>query len=112
MFCLQILFTILNCTKKVKNHQHFLVFGPNFVKMLGNSCLKAAFRVDPHILSQFRTGLPVSSLHTTACLDKEKAGRYQATVNRTLPLTYEMAFKPPEIGHKKGYNSFNTAQLV
>ena len=41
-----------------------------------------------------------------------KAGRYKVSVDgRSNPLTYEMAFKPEEIAAKKGWNSFNTAQL-
>ena len=56
--------------------------------------------------------LPVlRPLHTTGWLAKEKAGRYKVTVGNSRPLTYEMAFKPSEIAERKGYNSFNTAQL-
>ena len=51
------------------------------------------------------------SLHTTCKLDKIRAGRYKVSVNKNKPLTYEMAFLPEEIAEKKGYNSFNTAQL-
>lgn len=51
-------------------------------------------------------------LHTSTGLSKDVAGRYRASLNRTNPLTYEMAFPPEDIAHKKGYNSFNTAQLV
>ena len=50
-------------------------------------------------------------LHTSAAVNKIVAGRYKVTINRDKPLTYEMAFKPEEIGEKKGFNSFNTAQL-
>ncbi len=53
-----------------------------------------------------------SGLHTSTGLHKDVAGRYKATLNRTNALTYEMAFPPEDIAHKKGYNSFNTAQLV
>ena len=53
-----------------------------------------------------------SSFHTSAALERERAGKYKVTVNRTRPLTYEMAFRPQEIATKKGFNSFNTAQLV
>ena len=44
-------------------------------------------------------------------MSKEKAGKYKVTLNRTRPLTYEMAFKPADIGRKKDFNSFNTANL-
>lgn len=50
-------------------------------------------------------------LHTTVPCPKEKAGRYKVTVDRSKPLTYEMAFRPDQIGRRKGFNSFNTAQL-
>lgn len=52
------------------------------------------------------------SFHTSTCLSKDVAGRYRSSLNRNFPLTYEMAFPPEEIAKKKGYNSFNTAQLV
>ena len=51
------------------------------------------------------------NLHTTSVNCKEKAGKYKVTIGRTRPLTYEMSFKPDQIAIKKGYNSFNTAQL-
>ena len=51
------------------------------------------------------------SIHSTSSLFKEKAGKYKVTINRSKPLTYEMAFSPKEIARKKGYNSFNTGQL-
>jgi hypothetical protein len=76
--------------------------------MLSTSCLKPVLRLDRFVLSQMRT----SSLHTTSCLERERAGKYRVTVNRTRPLTYEMAFRPQEIATKKGFNSFNTSQLV
>ncbi|TRY73674.1 hypothetical protein TCAL_10166 [Tigriopus californicus] len=55
--------------------------------------------------------LPSCAIHTSSSLDKDSAGRYKVTVNRTRPLTYEMSFRPDDIMHKKGFNSFNTAQL-
>ena len=54
---------------------------------------------------------PTSFFHTSSQLNKEKAGKYKVTLNRTKPLTYEMAFKPQEIGRKKDFNSYNTSQL-
>ncbi len=51
------------------------------------------------------------SIHSSPALHKVVAGRYRVTVDRSRPLTYEMAFRPEEIAVKKGYNSFNTAQL-
>lgn len=55
--------------------------------------------------------LPRRRLHLSASLQEERAGKYKVTIDRSRPLTYEMAFKPNEIGRKKGFNSFNTAQL-
>jgi small subunit ribosomal protein S24 len=50
-------------------------------------------------------------LSTSAALRRASAGRYRVTLDRSRPLTYEMAFPPEDIGVKKGHNSFNTAQL-
>ena len=88
--------------------------------MIVTNCLKSSFRLDRKLLFRVKSLSPVCGLHTTAScglhttasLEKDKAGKYQVTVNRTRPLTYEMAFRPYEIAIKKGYNSFNTAQLV
>ena len=80
--------------------------------MFATSCLKSCLSLDRQLLLRVKSLSPVCELHTTASLEKDKAGKYEVTVNRTRPLTYEMAFKPQEIGVKKGYNSFNTAQLV
>ena len=33
------------------------------------------------------------------------------TLDRSKPLTYEMAVKPEQIGTHKSFNSFNTGQL-
>ena len=33
------------------------------------------------------------------------------TLDRSKPLTYEMAVKPEQIGIHKSFNSFNTGQL-
>ena len=44
-------------------------------------------------------------------MKKEKAGKYKVTIGRNKPLTYEMSFKPQDIGRKKDFNSFNTANL-
>merc|ERR1719245_2808538 len=52
-----------------------------------------------------------SGLHTTAPVSKEQAGKYKVTLNRTKPLTYEMAMQPQKIASHKSWNSFNTAQL-
>lgn len=51
------------------------------------------------------------ALHTSCALAKVRAGRYRVTIDRSRPLTYEMALRPEEIGRKKGFNSLNTAQL-
>ena len=52
-----------------------------------------------------------AGLHTTAVAAKEQAGKYKVTLNRTKPLTYEMAMQPQKIASHKSWNSFNTAQL-
>ena len=75
--------------------------------MLLTSCVRPAVR-----LERLVTLTSCSSFHTSATLERERAGKYRVTVNRTRPLTYEMAFRPQEIATKKGFNSFNTAQLV
>ena len=55
--------------------------------------------------------LSARSLHVSAPLSEERAGRYKVTINRTKPLTYEMAFKPFDIAVKKAFNAYNTGQL-
>jgi len=52
-----------------------------------------------------------AGLHTTASVSKEQAGKYKVTLNRTKPLTYEMAMQPQKIASHKSWNSWNTAQL-
>jgi small subunit ribosomal protein S24 len=51
------------------------------------------------------------SLHISPALLKIQAGRYKVTRDRSRPLTYEQAFWPEQIANKKGWNTFNTAQL-
>jgi small subunit ribosomal protein S24 len=51
------------------------------------------------------------SFHNTNPLHKIKAGRYKVTLDRTRPLTYEMAMIPEKIGTHKAFNSLNTGQL-
>ena len=75
-----------------------------------------AVRVSPLISTYLQKSslLPMigqRQIHKSSKLYKEKAGKYKVTINRSKPLTYEMSFKPSEIAEKKGYNSFNTAQL-
>jgi len=50
-------------------------------------------------------------IHTSSRLDRVCAGRYRVTLNKSKPLTYEMTYLPEDIAEKKGFNSFNTAQL-
>ncbi|XP_077532856.1 mitochondrial ribosomal protein S24 isoform X2 [Haemaphysalis longicornis] len=52
-----------------------------------------------------------SALHTTAALEKNRAGRYKVTRNHSKPLTYEMANPPHQIAHRKAWNSWNTSNL-
>ncbi|CAH0382137.1 unnamed protein product [Bemisia tabaci] len=48
----------------------------------------------------------------TSCVDyRKQAGRHFPTRYRTKPLTYEMAHKPHQIAHHKGWNSWNTTNL-
>ena len=42
------------------------------------------------------------NLHTTAALNKIKAGRYKITRDRSKPLNYEQSFWPDDIANKKG----------
>lgn len=70
------------------------------------------------LLSVSLIGLPrsvprlgVKFLHTTPTLAKIQAGKYKVTLNKSKPLTYEMAIEPGGIGVHKGFNSHNTAQL-
>ncbi|KAK8769205.1 hypothetical protein V5799_014333 [Amblyomma americanum] len=52
-----------------------------------------------------------AALHTTATLEKNRAGRYRVTRNHSRPLTYEMANPPHQIAHRKAWNSWNTSNL-
>jgi len=54
---------------------------------------------------------PFRGLNTSAYVCRAGAGRYRVTLDKSKPLTYEMAFPPEDIGVKKGYNSLNTGQL-
>ena len=45
-----------------------------------------------------------AGLHTTASVSKEQAGKYKVTLNRTKPLTYEMAMQPQKIASHKSWN--------
>ncbi|XP_023322231.1 28S ribosomal protein S24, mitochondrial-like [Eurytemora carolleeae] len=51
------------------------------------------------------------SFHCSRTLSKVRAGRYRVTLDRSRPLTYEMALNPDKIGTEKSFNSFNTGQL-
>ncbi|KAB7501271.1 28S ribosomal protein S24, mitochondrial, partial [Armadillidium nasatum] len=48
---------------------------------------------------------------TSLICQKSQAGRYKTTKFQTFPLTYEMANKPDQIGHRKAWNSWNTSNL-
>ena len=50
-------------------------------------------------------------LHTTPVMSKIVAGKYKVTLDKSKPLTYEMAVQPDHIGIHKSFNSFNTGQL-
>ena len=51
-----------------------------------------------------RAASVASGLHTTASVSKEQAGKYKVTLNRTKPLTYEMAMQPQKIASHKSWN--------
>ena len=56
--------------------------------------------------------LPQRQINTSSALyGSKQAGSYKVTIDRSKPLTYEQAMKPSDIAVKKGFNSFNTAQL-
>ena len=50
-------------------------------------------------------------LHTSPVMSKIVAGKYKVTLDKSKPLTYEMAVQPDHIGIHKSFNSFNTGQL-
>jgi hypothetical protein len=79
--------------------------------MATSSLCRGLIMLSPQNLNRLASAVPGNGLHSTAVLDKTKAGKYKVTVNRSKPLTYEMAFRPNEIASHKGWNSFNTAQL-
>ncbi|XP_043464952.1 28S ribosomal protein S24, mitochondrial [Leptopilina heterotoma] len=54
----------------------------------------------------------VAFFQTSAVTNKARAGRYRVTAKKNKPLTYEMSLKPHEIAHKKGWNSWNTSNLI
>lgn len=56
-------------------------------------------------------GPRIAFFHTTRPSWKESVGKIKITVDKSKPLTYDMAFKPRAIAYKKGWLSHNTAQL-
>ena len=54
----------------------------------------------------------VRNFHVTYAMAKCVAGRYRATKNQDLPLTYEMANHPQFIGVRKAWNTWNTSSLL
>ena len=50
-------------------------------------------------------------MHTSPVMSKIVAGKYKVTLDKSKPLTYEMAVQPDHIGIHKSFNSFNTGQL-
>ncbi|MCL4132241.1 UNVERIFIED_CONTAM: hypothetical protein GTU68_030311 [Idotea baltica] len=55
---------------------------------------------------------PQRSFHVSAAVQKNRAGRYKVTRDRSKPLTYEMAMKPHLIAHRKAWNTWNTTSLL
>lgn len=99
--CLFVCFGTSPFPKKKHSNEFEQKFSPHQTMLLLKRALKPGV-VKPLTVRGFQTG---------SVLGKETSGRYKVTVNRSRPLTYEMSFKPPDIAVKKGYNSFNTAQL-
>ncbi|XP_033215155.1 28S ribosomal protein S24, mitochondrial [Belonocnema kinseyi] len=54
----------------------------------------------------------MAHFHMSAIVNRVQAGRYQVTLKKNRPLTYEMAFKPHDIAHKKSWNSWNTSNII
>ncbi|XP_037084145.1 28S ribosomal protein S24, mitochondrial-like [Pollicipes pollicipes] len=52
------------------------------------------------------------SIQTSAACCKVSSGRYKVTRNRDKPLTYEQANPPHFIFVRKGFNSYNTSNLL
>ncbi|EYC21037.1 hypothetical protein Y032_0020g193 [Ancylostoma ceylanicum] len=53
----------------------------------------------------------VRSISSSAPLNKNQAGKYRSTVNRSQLLTYEMAQKPHHIGVRKSWLSWHSQNL-
>lgn len=51
------------------------------------------------------------SIHTSSVCCRIQAGRVRGSKMRNKPISYEVAFKPDDIQHKKGWLSFNTGNL-
>ncbi|XP_018053990.1 PREDICTED: 28S ribosomal protein S24, mitochondrial [Atta colombica] len=49
--------------------------------------------------------------HTSTIVCKVQSGRYKITINKSKPLTYEMANPPHYIAHRKSWNSWNTSNI-
>ncbi|WKY06175.1 hypothetical protein Q1695_006406 [Nippostrongylus brasiliensis] len=56
-------------------------------------------------------GLLTRDIATSSRLDKNQAGKYRSTVNRSQLLTYEMAQKPHHIGVRKSWLSWHSQNL-
>ncbi|KAL7298586.1 hypothetical protein TKK_0008357 [Trichogramma kaykai] len=50
-------------------------------------------------------------IHTTSITNRVQSGRYRVTLKKNRPLTYEMAYQPCHIAHKKSWNSWNTSNI-
>ncbi|XP_012285513.1 28S ribosomal protein S24, mitochondrial [Orussus abietinus] len=51
-------------------------------------------------------------LHVTSVVNKTQAGRHRPSLRRNKPLTYEMAYAPHDIAHRKSWNSWNTSNVT
>ncbi|CAJ0579804.1 unnamed protein product, partial [Mesorhabditis spiculigera] len=51
------------------------------------------------------------SISTTPCMNKNRAGKFRSTTNRTQLLTYEMAQRPHHIGVKKAWLTWHSQNL-
>jgi len=73
-----------------------------------------AMAASPHLRPLISTlsALPRRCLHVSPVCCKVTSGRYKVTRNQSKPLTYEMSQPPHHLFVRKGFNSFNTSNLL
>lgn len=55
--------------------------------------------------------MQIRSISASCVMNKTSSGKYKITPQRNRPLTYEMSNPPHQIGHRKAWNSWNTANI-